>query len=157
MVTAITKVEVSEPHRDEARKGADFLDRAAKTDRAGLFLSKPTGENVVFELPSDVLTALRALLDRIADNAEVLLLNMETELTPEQAAKVLGISRPIVYQRMDSGRLPYRPVGSHRRVLLKDVLALREFENQRRRVAKELSEDTDALETDYAPSPRSSP
>ena len=49
-------------------------------------------------------------------------------LSPEQAAKVLRISRPLVYHRMDTGRLPFRQVGTHRRVLVKDVLALKSFE-----------------------------
>lgn len=68
------------------------------------------------------------------------------ELSPEQAAKILGISRPMVYHRMDSGRLPFRIVGTHRRVHLEDVLKLREFERRRREVAKALAEDTEELE-----------
>jgi excisionase family DNA binding protein len=152
VIAAVTKFDVSQRHREEARKGATFLDRAAMTDRAGLFMAKPDGGSVELDLPPEVLSALRTLLDRLA-NDEVLLLNMETELSPEEAAKVLGVSRPMVYHRMDSGRLPFRPVGSHRRVLLKEVLALRDFEAGRRQVARELSEDTDALEPEYAPAP----
>jgi excisionase family DNA binding protein len=156
MVAAITKFDVSERHREEARKGATFLNRAAMTHRAGLFMAKPGGGSVELDLPPEVLSALRALLERLADD-EVLLLNMETELSPEDAAKILGVSRPMVYHRMDSGRLPFRPVGSHRRVLLKDVLALRDFEAGRRQLSRELSEDTDALEPEYAPAAGRSP
>jgi excisionase family DNA binding protein len=156
MVAAVAKFAVSEHHREEARKGATFLDRAAMTHRAGLFMAKPGGGSVELDLPPEVLSALRALLDRLADD-EVLLLNMETELSPEEAAKILGVSRPMVYHRMDSGRLPFRPVGAHRRVLLKNVLALRDFEAGRRQVAKELSEDADAIEPEYAPAPGRSP
>jgi excisionase family DNA binding protein len=144
MIAAIKQFDVLEPERKAARKGANFLDRAALTERAGLFMSKPGGRHVVLDLPSNVLSALRALLENLAEDV-VLLAKMETELSPEEAAKILGVSRPMVYHRMDSGRLPFRPVGSHRRVLLKDVLALRDFEVERRRVAQELSEDTDAL------------
>jgi excisionase family DNA binding protein len=156
MVAAITKFDVSERDREEARKGAAFLDRAAVTHRAGLFITEPGGGSVELDLPPEVLSALRALLDRLSDD-EVLLLNMETELSPEEAAKVLGVSRPMVYHRMDSGRLPFRPVGSHRRVLLKDVLALRDFEAGRRHAARELAEDTDAVEPEYVPAAGRSP
>ncbi|WP_048709929.1 helix-turn-helix domain-containing protein, partial [Microvirga massiliensis] len=73
-------------------------------------------------------------------------------LSPEQAAKVLGISRPWVYHRMDTGRLPFRQVGTHRRVLVKDVLALKSFEEERRLFARELAEDTDEQEIGVHPS-----
>ena len=66
-----------------------------------------------------------------------------TLLSPEQAAKVLGISRPLVYHCMDTGRLPFRQVGTRRRVLVKDVLAQKSFEEERRLLARELAEDTD--------------
>jgi hypothetical protein len=41
------------------------------------------------------------------------------------------------------GRLSFRQVGTHRRVLVKDVLALKSFEEERRLFARELAEDTD--------------
>lgn len=50
---------------------------------------------------------------------------LTAELTPEQAGKILGISRPLVVQRMDEGRLPFHYVGTHRRCTLQDVLALK--------------------------------
>ncbi len=70
----------------------------------------------------------------------------DAELSPEAAARILGFSRPVVYHRMDSGRLAFRQVGSHRRVLYKDVLALRAFEEERRAFSRAMSEDTDAQE-----------
>lgn len=54
---------------------------------------------------------------------------LTTEVTPEQAGKVLGISRPLVVQRMKDGRLPFYFVGTHRRCKLKDVLALKQKED----------------------------
>jgi excisionase family DNA binding protein len=62
----------------------------------------------------------------------------------------LGISRPIVYQRMDAGKLPFREVGTHRRVLLTDVLQLKEAEDRRRKFAAALGADTEDLEANYA-------
>jgi excisionase family DNA binding protein len=101
---------------------------------------------VAVELPTKVLEAMRGLLAKLVETNEVFLVNQEAELSPEDAAKVLGVSRPLVYKRMDDGRLPFRHVGTHRRVLLRDVLVLKPFEDKRRRFAKELSEDTDDIE-----------
>jgi len=68
------------------------------------------------------------------------------EITPEAAAGILGISLPLVYHRMDTGRLPFRQVGTDRRVLLIDVQALLSFEDARQQASRELAEDTDDQE-----------
>lgn len=53
---------------------------------------------------------------------------LNTELSPEQAGKVLGVARPLVIQRMEDGRLPFHYVGSHRRCKRTDVLTLKDRE-----------------------------
>jgi excisionase family DNA binding protein len=146
----LTELKVTAPGRQEAQKGANFLARAASLVAGGLFLKKANGEKVDFELPKELLGIMQTMFGRLAETGEVLLVNKDAELSPEQASKILGISRPMVYHRMDSGRLPFREVGAHRRVLLDDVLKLREFENQRRQMTKALAEDTDDLETNHA-------
>jgi len=56
---------------------------------------------------------------------------------------------------MEDGRLPYREAGTHRRVLWRDVLELKALEDRRREAARELAEDTDDLEINYARSLKS--
>ncbi len=56
----------------------------------------------------------------------------EEDLTIEQAAAVLGVSRPTMIRLVDSGKLPTRLVGTHRRLSLRDVLAYREASAKRR-------------------------
>ena len=65
----------------------------------------------------------------------------EDEISVERAAELLGISTQIVHQRMDSGKLSFRQVGMHRKVLLADVLALKPLEDRRRSFASDLSAD----------------
>jgi len=156
MVSAVTKLQIPEPNRGEAKKGAILLERATTRDRVDLSLTRPSGEKASLELSPEIVEALRLVLDRMADSDEVLLLHEDAELTPEQAAKVLGISRPLVYQRMDDGRLPFREVGAHRRVSLNDVLKLKGFEERKRAAARELAEDTDDTEINDAPTSQGS-
>jgi excisionase family DNA binding protein len=85
-------------------------------------------------------------LAALAESGEALVLKSDAEVSPEKAAEILGISRPLVYQRMDSGRLPFRQVGTHRRI----VAALKLFEDQRRSLASALSADAEDLEENYA-------
>jgi len=149
MASAVTKLQIPKPHRGDAKKGASLLERATARDRVDLSLTKPSGERASLELSPEIVEALRLVLDRMADSNEVLLLNADAELTPEQAAKVLGISRPLVYQRMDDGRLPFREVGTHRRVILSDVLRLKGFEERKRAAARELADDADDTEVNH--------
>jgi excisionase family DNA binding protein len=147
MARTVTILKIDEPDRDQAKQGADFLKRAVSRKKAGLFLVDAGGERLFVDLPPQVLVSLLTVLDRIADRNEALLVDAGAELSPQQAAKILGISRPIVYHRMDSGRLPYRKVGNQRRVLLDDVLKFREFEDRRREFSAVLAADTDDLES----------
>ncbi len=144
--SAVTKLKAEPSDREAARKGANFLERAAMLAKGGLFLTTSNGKQITTELPAALLRALHALLKGMGDTGEVLILNAEDELTPEEAAKILGVSRPIVYQRMNTGRLPFREVGTHRRLLAADVVKLKEFEDRRRAATKAISADTEYLE-----------
>lgn len=111
-------------------------------ETVALTLYGPSGE-AVGALTASALEALEAALTCLAESDEIMLGSRDAELSPETAAKILGVSRPVVYHRMDSGRLAFRRIGSHRRVLYKDVLALMAFEEERRAFSKAMSEDTD--------------
>ncbi len=156
MVGVATKLDIADSEADDVSQVAALLAGRSSLDGGGIFLTKPNGQREFAELPPKALAALEAVLDRLARSREVLLLHDEAELTPEEAGKILGLSRPLVYQRMDDCRLPFRTVGTHRRVLLRDVLALRPSEEKRRRAARDLAEDTDDIEAAYASSPEGS-
>lgn len=104
----------------DARLAADsarVLARAA--DQDGVRLVVP-GAGVV-ELPRAALELLIGLLGEMAKGNAVTLIPVHAELTTQQAAELLGVSRPFVVKEIESGRLPARKVGSHRRVQFKDL------------------------------------
>jgi excisionase family DNA binding protein len=150
MVEALTRLKVKDADREEARKGASFLERASTLSHGGLFLTNADGEKVLAEMPVSLLAAMKNILAALAESGEALVLKSDAEISPERAAEILGISRPLVYQRMDSGRLAFRQVGTHRRIRAADVAALKQFEDQRRSFAAALSADTEDLEENYA-------
>ena len=147
MTDAVTKLKIDDHDREEARKGAGLLGGLAAP--GGLFLTDPSGKPVLTEMPTSLLRAVHDFLEAISQPGETLLLKAEHEVSPETAAEMLGISRPIVYRRMDAGKLPFRQVGTHRRIRVADIARLKQYEEQRRKAAAEIAADTEDLEANY--------
>lgn len=81
------------------------------------------------EIPEHVYRILRDVVEAMHRNLAITLVPQTMTLTTQQAADLLGVSRPTVVKYLEEGRIPFQRVGSHRRVLLVDVLA---FQGQRR-------------------------
>jgi len=92
---------------------------------------------VTISLSYDTAEFVSTLLDARVEGRNVLLTGESQEVTPAEAALILGMSRPQVRKIMDSGRLPFRMVGTHHRIALNDLEAFRETELARRRAALE--------------------
>lgn len=95
------------------------------------------------------MTAVDGLIELLAATAagdEVTVVRSPREVTTQQAAKLLNVSRPTVVKLIDDGVLPSRKVGSHRRVPLAELLIFRqEMITQRRAVLDQMVSDAEAL------------
>ena len=112
-----------------------------------------TEDGTVLDLPDPVTEALAEILEAAADGERALVLRSPENLTTEQAAAVLGVSRPTVVRLIESGKLPARMVGTHRRLTLGDVLAHREASAKSRTEAFEaMTREAEVLEL-YGPMP----
>ena len=132
--------------RPDGARGAAALRTATRADVRVL---RDDGTEDAIALPASALPALADLLDRLSTADGVTVLADDAEVTPEDAAGILGISRPLVRRRMDVGLLPFRRVGAHRRIRLADVLALRAREEPAREALEALAADTEDLERTY--------
>ena len=107
-------------------------------------------ETETITVPATVLTLFLRLLREIARGHAVALLPLHTDLTTQQAAEVLNVSRSFLVRLLEDGQIPYRKVGTHRRVQLRDVLAYKEHtDTDRRAVLDELTAEAQRLGLGY--------
>ena len=77
-------------------------------------------------LPKQTAVWVRDLLEDLAEGRLVRPPEPDEEMTTQQVANLLGVSRPFVVKLIDEGKLPGHKVGTHRRVYTRDALAFKE-------------------------------
>jgi excisionase family DNA binding protein len=92
------------------------------------------------KLPATVVQMLVRILEEMARGNAVTLIPVNAELTTQEAADLLHISRPSLIQLLDEGKIDYRRVGTHRRVRFDAIMAYkRRADAERRAVLAELA------------------
>ena len=80
-------------------------------------------EALTLDLPPLVTRLLMDILAETAAGNAVTLISVEAEISTQQAADLLNVSRPYLISLVENGTLPARMIGKHRRLPLSDVLA----------------------------------
>jgi excisionase family DNA binding protein len=143
--TTIDPTIVPEHEAVLAHEAARAIEAAEARELAGqigvrMMLTQAGQELTTLEMPPAAVSLIRRLLKEMGEGKAVALVSDEPEITTEQAAKLLHVSRPYVVGLVDKGQLPARNVGKQRRLLLKDVLAYkRDNEAKRREALHELA------------------
>jgi excisionase family DNA binding protein len=118
-----------------SRMMSEALDRP-QAHRISLVEQQADGsDSARLEVPPATLRLLSQILALMARQQTFVLYPESSELTTKQAAEVLGVSRPFLIRVLEAGEIPYRKVGRHRRVLMKDVLLHKQSNQVKRRAA----------------------
>ena len=146
--------ETPTPTEADARQARESLQRISDILTSGMSdLSiriqndEQTGADII--LPASVLRLLKDILAEMAQGHAVALLPVQAELTTQQAADLLNVSRPYLIRLLEDSKIPFRLVGQHRRVRFDDLLAYRHKDEDRRRIADELTADAQELGMGY--------
>lgn len=73
-------------------------------------------------LPRQALELLRHVLSEMAQGNAVTIVPRHAELTTQEAADILNVSRPYVVKLLESGKIPHHKVNRHRRILFEDFM-----------------------------------
>lgn len=134
---------------DQDRKVARPLGGLGKDDRLEIRVRHKSGDDQILRLPPKAASLLRTALGHLLEGGRVAILAEDKELSPNDAAAILGISRPLVVHRMDIGDLPFRYVGKHRRTKLRHVLGLKAKIDAQQEALDSLADNTETLIRDH--------
>lgn len=120
--------------RDEERPSIEQIEHLYEEGTQDQRSVKVVGANgVEIEFPESILTLLRQIVHVLARGEAVSIVPVHKELTTQQAADLLNISRQYLIRVLDRGEIPFYKVGSHRRLAFGDVMAYKRRRDAERR------------------------
>ena len=137
--------EASALARASAEELSRLLGQIPQAERAQVKLD---GNDLI--LPRQALALLRDLLVEMAQGNAVTIVPTHAELTTQEAANLLNVSRPHLVKLLEGGDIPFTKAGTHRRIRYQDLMTYREQRMQESRNAlDELTEQAQELDMGY--------
>ena len=142
------------PSDEDKAQAAESIRRLSrhvrKPHKLTLQVKGQRGPDAELVLSAGAVKLLGTILTEIARGNSVAAVVVQAELTSQQAADLLNVSRPYLIKLLDQGKIPHHKSGSHRRIALKDVLDYKRTADQRREaVLAELAELGQELSSDH--------
>ena len=102
------------------------------------------------DLPTSALRLLVDILSELADGNAVKIVPVYAELTTQEAADLLNVSRPHLVKLLETGALPYHKTGKHRRVRFDELIKYKsQREDASERAMSDLAKQAQELRLGY--------
>ncbi|MCL2646355.1 MAG: helix-turn-helix domain-containing protein [Phycisphaerales bacterium] len=111
--------------KESSRKLAPLATKTSPTVQVHIATIGRHAETV--DLPTSAFQLLIRILTEMSQGNAVTLMPIHSQLTTQQAAELLGVSRPFVVKELKEGRIRYQMVGTHRRIAYSDLMAYKEM------------------------------
>ena len=146
MTAALKNRSLSLPTDNEmslAEESSKKLSAYMKSTTHPAFQLVKKGKNLeTIAIPATAIRLLVMILSQMAKGNAVTLIPVHAELTTQEAADVLNVSRPFLVNLLEGRKIPFHKVGSRRRVFAKDVLRFKEETDKKRlEVLEELANE----------------
>lgn len=133
------------PTKDDIELARATRGKVARALKRGNLVRRDT-----ISVPQFLGPAILTMLDAMAHGNVVTVISSEAELTSQQAADMIGVSRPFLIQLLESGGIPFRKVGTHRRIRYADLMEYKQqVDAQRETVLLELQKEAQDLDMGY--------
>lgn len=154
--TAVLDHQLNIPDEDTVAQAGEavetlerFLRENPETADASVQLLADDNDTTL-QIPAHALRLLVDVLAQIANGNAVTIAPVHAELTTQQAADLLNVSRPFLVKLLEERKIPHRRVGNRRRVLLADLIAYKRIDDlDRSALADELTAEAQRLGLEY--------
>jgi excisionase family DNA binding protein len=139
------------PSENDTQKAKDFsrtLAREIAPESRVTIQREDHGEAI--EIPPTVFNVLMKVLAVMSEGKAFSLIPMDQELTTQEAADILNVSRPYLNKILDLGEIPHRKVGRNRRIKFNDLLEYKRLQENNSKIAlQELADEAQELDMGY--------
>ena len=123
-------ISISNRQAEETSSVQQLLQKL-QSKRAQAKLVGQDGEEIL--IPDPVFKLLQEIAEHLAAGKTVSVVAADRELTPNQAADLLNVSRPFLMTLLKKGEIPFTKVGKHHRIRFDDLNTYKEQRDARRR------------------------
>jgi len=128
----------------------DRIDSKIYKNRKSVAIEVTDDEVTHVEIPVSAFRFLKFILNNMAQGKAISLVPEESELSTQQAADLLNVSRPHIVKLLEEGKIPYSKAGSHRRIRLEDLQEYaRSMKMDRSEALDKLAKEAQELDLGY--------